>query len=89
MTYTEALQIFREFLYYSFLLALPSLALSLVIGLIISVFQAATSIQEQTLSFVPRLLILGLLLVVTAPWIMQVSLYFTTHMIWRASQIGH
>jgi flagellar biosynthesis protein FliQ len=49
-------------------LATPALALSLIIGFLISIFQAVTSIQEQTLTFVPKIFITGLALVVFGPW---------------------
>ncbi len=89
MTPEIAIDITREFFFYSTLLALPALALSLALGLIISVFQAATSIQEQTLTFVPRLLALLALFVFTMPWMLETSVSFTTQMFWRASQMGH
>lgn len=89
MTPEIAIDITREFFFYSTLLALPALVLSLALGLIISVFQAATSIQEQTLTFVPRLLALLALFVFTMPWMLETSVSFTTQMLWRASQMGH
>lgn len=89
MTPEIAIDITREFFFYSTLLALPALVLSLLLGLIISVFQAATSIQEQTLTFVPRLLALLALFVFTLPWMLETSVSFTTQMLWRASQMGH
>ncbi len=88
MTPEIAIDITREFFFYSTLLALPALVLSLLLGLIISVFQAATSIQEQTLTFVPRLLALLALFVFTLPWMLETSVSFTTQMFWRASQMG-
>jgi flagellar biosynthetic protein FliQ len=54
---------------------------SLIVGLIVSVFQAATQINEQTLSFLPRLLITMLLLIVGGPWIMQKLVDHTTTLI--------
>lgn len=53
-------------------LATPALALSLIIGFLISIFQAVTSIQEQTLTFVPKIFITGLALVVFGPWMARV-----------------
>ncbi len=49
----------------------PMLISSLVIGLIISIFQTVTSIQEQTLTFVPKLLVILLVLILTGDWIMN------------------
>jgi len=50
----------------------PILITSLMIGLIISVFQAATQIHEQTLTFVPKLIVTAILLVVLGPWMTEV-----------------
>lgn len=49
-------------------LATPALALSLVVGFLISIFQAVTSIQEQTMTFVPKIFITGVALVIFGPW---------------------
>ncbi len=88
MTDAEAIHVGRELLYHTMLLALPALALSLFVGLVISIFQAVTSIQEQTLTFVPRIIALGVLFILTLPWMLQVSIYFTTQMLAKAAEIG-
>jgi flagellar biosynthetic protein FliQ len=62
------------------LLALPSLAASLVVGLVISIFQTITSIQEQTLSFAPRLIAVAVVMVFTTAWTLQVAAAFTLRM---------
>ena len=63
-----------DMLYNAFLtalkLALPLLLASLTVGLVVSIFMAATQIQEMTLTFVPKLLLIGVLLVILAPWMM-------------------
>ncbi len=58
--------------------AAPALIVTLVVGLIVSVFQAATQINEQTLSFIPKILVLTAALVLAGPWILHVMLDFTT-----------
>ena len=88
MSDLDAVSIGRDFLYYATLLTLPALGVSLLVGLVISVFQAVTSIQEQTLSFAPRILALAGLFVVLMPWLLQMSVYFTTQMLARAAQLG-
>lgn len=61
-------------------LAAPLLLVSLGVGLIISIFQAATQIHEQTLTFVPKLIVIGILLIVLAPWMMTITRDFViTH----------
>jgi flagellar biosynthetic protein FliQ len=57
--------------------ALPLLGVGLVIGLAVSVFQAVTQIQEQTLSFIPKVLALAGVLVVGGPWMLGQVLTYT------------
>ena len=59
------------------LMALPILGSSLIVGLIISILQATTSIQEQTLSFVPKLLAIVLAIAIFGPWMVGSLLDFT------------
>jgi len=89
MTELDAVALGREFYYHAVLLTLPALAVSLIVGLAVSIFQAVTNIQEQTLSFAPRILALAGLFIVTMPWLLQMSIYFTVQMFSRAAQIGH
>ena len=51
-------------------IALPILLVTLVLGLAVSIFQAVTQIQEQTLSFIPKIVGLGLVLIVLGPWML-------------------
>lgn len=58
-------------------LTAPVLIPSLVVGLIIAIFQAATQINEATLTFVPKLIVIGLVLLIVGPWMLQTFLdYF-------------
>ncbi|HWM71848.1 MAG: flagellar biosynthesis protein FliQ [Gammaproteobacteria bacterium] len=59
------------------LLAAPLLIVALVTGLIIGAFQAATQINEQTLSFIPKLLAMALAVVVAGPWMLKVMMSYT------------
>ena len=60
-------------------LTAPILLPSLAIGLIIAMFQAATQINESTLTFVPKLIVIGLVLLIMGPWMLQLFLdYFQT-----------
>lgn len=88
MSTPETIEIGRALLYTALLLALPTLAVSLVVGLVVSIFQALTSIQEQTLSFVPRMLAVALVLVLTMPWALQMAMHFTEQMLWHAAEVG-
>ncbi len=64
-------EVLRKMLYISMMLSLPVLAAALVVGLAIGLLQAVTSIQEQTLAFVPKLLAIVLVFVLLAPWMMR------------------
>ena len=59
------------------LVSAPLLISALAVGLIIGMFQAATQIQEMTLSFIPKLLVMGIALAVSGPWILQTLVTFT------------
>jgi flagellar biosynthetic protein FliQ len=61
-----------------FKLALPFLAASLIVGLVISILQAATQIQEMTLTFVPKIIVTGVVMLIAGPWMLdQISAYTT------------
>jgi len=62
------------------MLAGPLLLVALVVGLLISVVQAVTSIQEQTLSFVPKLFAVGAAFLIGLPWMIQVLVKYTTEL---------
>jgi flagellar biosynthetic protein FliQ len=61
----------RQSLMMVLLLGAPVLLAGLAVGLVVSVLQAATQVQDQTLSFVPKILAMLLVLAATAPWILQ------------------
>jgi flagellar biosynthetic protein FliQ len=69
--------IVRDAFYYVLLVVGPLLIVSLVVGLIISIFQAATSISEQTLTFVPKLLAVFLVIVLLLPFMISSMKTFT------------
>jgi len=71
------LQIAREGLYLALIVSAPPVLTSLFIGLFVSVIQATTQIQEQTLTFVPKLVGVFLSLAITAPWIGAQLVRFT------------
>jgi len=61
-------------------LAAPVLLAGLAVGLLVSVFQAATQIQEQTLSFIPKLIAMVVALMVMGPWMLQKWVDFTQNL---------
>ncbi len=58
----------------------PMLLVGLVIGLVISIFQAVTSIQEQTLTFIPKIVALGVIIVVLGPWMLGQVVNYTENL---------
>lgn len=59
------------------LCSLPLLGSGMLVGLIIAIFQATTSIQEQTLTFVPKIIVIIIALIIFGPWILNSILEFT------------
>ncbi len=80
MTPQMVVSIGREALMLTLMISAPMLLFGLVIGLIISVFQAVTQIQEMTLTFVPKILAVAVALLVFMPWIINKLTDFATHM---------
>jgi len=58
-------------------LSFPVLLVSMIVGLTISIFQATTQINEMTLSFVPKLIAVAIVMILTAPWSMNMLIEFT------------
>ena len=83
-----AVELLKTVIFQSMLLAAPFLVTAMVSGLLISLFQAVTSINEQTLSFVPKALcVLGVLLLLL-PWLIRQLVGFTTGIIEKIPQMA-
>ena len=80
MTEDLVIELLTEVFFTSFLILLPILGVSLVIGLIISIFQATTSIQEMTLTFVPKILITAVAIIICLHWMMDKLINITLKM---------
>lgn len=85
MTTDQAVELVRESLLLMLALSLPVLLAGLIIGLVISVLQAVTQVQEQTLSFVPKMLGMALVTVLAAPWIATQLMEFARRMFAHSS----
>jgi flagellar biosynthetic protein FliQ len=70
-----------------FELALPFLAASLIMGLAVSILQAATQIQEITLTFVPKIVVTGIMLVIAGPWMLDRITSYTTELFAEIPQL--
>jgi flagellar biosynthesis protein FliQ len=84
-----AVEVIKAMMFQATALAAPILLTAMATGLAISLFQAVTSIHEQTLSFVPKVLGILALLVVLLPWILRSAIEFTTAMIQKMPQMVH
>ena len=74
MTQGDVLAVFQEALLVAMKISAPILIASIVIGLVVAIFQAATQIHEQTLTFVPKVLVIALMLIVMGSWMMTLML---------------
>jgi flagellar biosynthetic protein FliQ len=70
----------RNMLMTALLIAAPMLVVALAVGLVVSIIQAVTQIQEQTLSFVPKLVAVGATFIIALPWIIQIMVKYTTEL---------
>jgi flagellar biosynthesis protein FliQ len=77
MTPETVMDLAHRMLLVTSMIAAPLLLIALIAGLVIGMLQAATQINESTLSFIPKLLLLVLTLFVTGPWILRVLTDFT------------
>jgi flagellar biosynthetic protein FliQ len=80
MTIDQAVDIVREALTLMLLLSLPILGAALIIGMSVSIFQAMTQIQEQTLSFVPKVIGMVIVTILVTPWIATMIMDFARKM---------
>ncbi len=81
MTEELAIEYLRELMQNAFAASLPILLTAVGVGLIISLLQSVTSLQDQSLTFVPKLVAVGFVLVITAPYIITKLTDFTVRMI--------
>ena len=84
----RALGLMNELLWNSMLVAGPILIAALVTGLLISVLQVATQLQEMTLSYVPKLLVSAIMLIMLGPWMVHRITQFAITMIAIIPQLG-
>ncbi|MGB5200093.1 MAG: flagellar biosynthesis protein FliQ [Sedimenticolaceae bacterium] len=77
----SVMNIGRQAMEVTILLAAPILLASLAVGLLVAMFQAATQINEMTLSFVPKLMIIAVVMMTAGPWMIRQITGFTTRLI--------
>ena len=81
MTPETVVTVGRHALEVTLLLAAPLLLTALAVGLIVGIFQAATQINEMTLSFIPKLLAMAAVLAITGPWMLRTLVEYTRNLI--------
>lgn len=81
MTPESVIAFGQHALYVAMMIGAPLLLTALVVGLVIGMFQAATQINEMTLSFIPKLLAMALVMVIAGPWMLHTLVDFTRHLI--------
>ncbi len=79
----------QEAMQTAMLLALPLLGAALAVGLVVSLFQAVTSMQEMTLSFIPKILIVALVLLLFSPWMLQMLTDFAIRALQFIPNVSH
>ncbi len=88
MSQDQALSVFKDALLLVLKVGGPILVVSIVIGLVVSILQAATQVHEQTLTFVPKLLVIGLILLLAGGWMMDTISDFAIGIFKLMSTIG-
>jgi flagellar biosynthesis protein FliQ len=81
MDIQEAIDLGRQALWTMLLIGSPVLVAGMIVGLVVGLFQALTQIQEQTVAFVPKLVVMLLVLSVSLPWLIAHMVQYTTNLI--------
>jgi flagellar biosynthetic protein FliQ len=79
----DAIELGREAMMMTLLIGTPVLAVGMAVGLLVGLMQALTQIQEQTVAFVPKLVVMVLVLTFTMPWLIDQMMQYTTELIER------
>lgn len=88
MVPSDVLAISHDLMKTAMLIAAPAVITSLIVGLLVSILQTLTSIQEQTLSFVPRIVAVSIAILVALPWMLQLMINFCVRMMNLAAEVG-
>lgn len=81
MTVLEVISLSREMLMLTLLLSAPMLIVGLTIGLLVSIFQAVTQINEMTLTFVPKIIAVAVAIMIFLPWMLRLISEFTSRLL--------
>jgi flagellar biosynthetic protein FliQ len=81
--FQQAVDLAREMILVALMVSLPLLVIGLAVGLVVSVLQAATQVQEQTLAFIPKIVAVALAMFVLMPWLVTRMTEYTTSLFVR------
>jgi flagellar biosynthetic protein FliQ len=81
VSYALVTDLARNAIMVAMLIAAPLLVVALLVGLVVSILQTMTQVQEQTLSFVPKLIAVGATLLVALPWMLQLLVEYTANLL--------
>lgn len=87
MTEDLVLKLAQEAIKTTAFVAAPILVSTLVIGLVVSIFQALTQINESTLTFIPKMVVVGIVLVLAGPWMLDLLSHYTTQLFENITEI--
>lgn len=88
MTPTAVIELGRQAVEVTLMVSAPLFLAALVTGLIISIFQAATQINEQTMTFIPKIVAVFVTLIIFAPWMIRVMVNFTAQIFRGIATVG-
>jgi flagellar biosynthesis protein FliQ len=89
MSESMLMAIIKDAVYTGLLISAPILGISIIVGLLISIFQATTQIQEQTLTFVPKLIAIAVVGLIAGTWMLHTIVGFTARMFGYIANIVH
>ena len=89
MSADYAVELGRDALLMVMLVSAPMLGLGLLVGLLVSVFQATTQIQEQTLAFIPKIIAVFVAILIFGPWMLRLLMDYTLQLILILPKLSH
>ena len=88
MDQSQVMEVATKAMWVTLQVSMPILGVTLVVGLLVSIFQAVTQLQEPTLTFIPKVLATVVVIVVAGPWMLNTMLSFTTDLWGAIPSIG-
>ena len=86
---TAAIDVTKEMIKVTIILGLPVLITALVVGLAVSIFQAVTQINEMTLTFVPKIVVVGVVMLLLTPWMITLLVEYSANIIHMMGDAPH